>query len=59
MSSHGANDITHVNHFYCLSLSINVLSSWILLIDLRYDAAAVSADLSIDWLHHGLEDEGL
>lgn len=41
------------------SLSLHVLPSWFLLIYLRYNAAVVSTDLSFDWLHHGLEDEGV
>lgn len=35
------------------------LFSWFLLIHLWQHAAAVPADLSPDWLHHGLEDEGV
>lgn len=34
-------------------------SSELLLLHLRYPAAAVSGHMSSDWLHHGLEDEGV
>lgn len=33
--------------------------SELLCIHLRYTAATVSAHVSSDWLHHGLEDEGV
>lgn len=42
-----------------LIVSLHVLPSWFLLLYLRYNAAAVFTDLSNDWLHHGLENEGM
>lgn len=51
--------------YYCpcvsmdFSLSLHILPSWFLLIYLRFNAAAVSTDMSFDWLHHGLEDDAM
>lgn len=42
-----------------VTLPLHVLPSWLLLVYLRFNAAAVFSDLSSDWLHHGLEVEGV
>lgn len=40
-------------HFYVFSFS------GFLLVHLRHAAAALPAHVSSDWVHHGLEDEGV
>lgn len=51
------NPSTHLTSvLLCLHF---VLHSRFLLIYLWYNAAAVSTDLSFNWLHHGLENEGV
>lgn len=46
-------------HSLLLPSLSRVLPSWFLLLCVRHNAAAVSPDLSFDWLHYGLENEGV
>ena len=45
--------------FFFFLLHAFLWTSWFLLLYLRFNAAVVFTDLSHDWLHHGLENEGV
>lgn len=53
--------VLSVVSYLCTDMCLFVVPppSELLCIHLRYTAATVSAHVSSNWLHHGLEDEGV